>query len=86
MHKAKPGMRVLHPLPRKFEISTEFDTDERAAYFRQAENGLYVRMALLTMVLGTWWNEEEVAGKGIALGKWDYLQRNSVIAETDPTN
>ena len=55
MHRAKPGMRVLHPLPRKFEISTEFDTDERAAYFRQAENGLYVRMALLTMVLGSWW-------------------------------
>jgi hypothetical protein len=35
MHRAKPGMRVLHPLPRKFEISTEFDSDERAAYFRQ---------------------------------------------------
>jgi carbamoyl-phosphate synthase/aspartate carbamoyltransferase/dihydroorotase len=54
MHRAKPGMRVLHPLPRKFEISPEFDTDERAAYFRQAENGLYVRMALLAMVLGAW--------------------------------
>jgi aspartate carbamoyltransferase catalytic subunit len=54
MHRAKPGMRVLHPLPRKFEISTDFDTDERAAYFRQAENGLYVRMALLAMVLGAW--------------------------------
>ncbi len=45
-------MRILHPLPRVNEISTEVDVDQRAAYFRQAENGLYVRMALLTMVLG----------------------------------
>lgn len=33
-------------------FSTEFDTDPRAAYFRQAENGMYVRMALLALVLG----------------------------------
>ena len=39
-------------LPRVFEISPEFDSDPRAAYFRQAENGLYIRMALLAMVLG----------------------------------
>ena len=37
---------------RVFEISPEFDSDTRAAYFRQAENGLYIRMALLAMVLG----------------------------------
>lgn len=43
---------VMHPLPRVNEISTELDQDERAAYFRQAENGMYVRMALLAMVLG----------------------------------
>lgn len=49
---AKRKMVVLHPLPRNFEISTEFDTDPRAAYFRQAECGMYVRMALLAMVLG----------------------------------
>jgi aspartate carbamoyltransferase catalytic subunit len=42
---------VLHPLPRLDEISMEVDSDPRAAYFRQAQNGLYVRMALLTMVL-----------------------------------
>lgn len=42
---------VLHPLPRVEEISPEVDKDKRAAYFRQAENGLYVRMALLKMVL-----------------------------------
>jgi aspartate carbamoyltransferase catalytic subunit len=41
---------VMHPLPRLDEISMEVDNDPRAAYFRQARNGLYVRMALLSMV------------------------------------
>ena len=40
----------MHPLPRLDEISMEVDSDPRAAYFRQAQNGLYVRMALLSMV------------------------------------
>merc|ERR1712080_56667 len=48
---AKEEMRILHPLPRNQEIDPEVDHDPRAAYFRQAENGKYVRMALLTMVL-----------------------------------
>lgn len=52
MTRAKSKMIVMHPLPRVFEISPEFDNDPRAAYFRQAENGVYVRMALLAMVLG----------------------------------
>ena len=43
---------VMHPLPRVDEISPEIDTDPRAAYFRQAHNGLYLRMALLRMILG----------------------------------
>lgn len=43
---------IMHPLPRIDEIAMEVDTDPRAAYFRQAQNGLYVRMALLKMVLG----------------------------------
>jgi aspartate carbamoyltransferase catalytic subunit len=42
---------IMHPLPRVDEISPEVDDDPRAAYFRQAENGLYVRMALLQMLL-----------------------------------
>ncbi len=42
---------IMHPLPRNEEISPEVDSDSRAAYFRQAENGLYVRMALLKMML-----------------------------------
>jgi aspartate carbamoyltransferase catalytic subunit len=48
----KPKSIVMHPLPRLQEISMDVDADPRAAYFRQAQNGLYVRMALLTMVLG----------------------------------
>lgn len=52
MTRAKRRMVVLHPLPRIFEISPEFDSDPRAAYFRQAECGMFVRMALLAMVLG----------------------------------
>lgn len=42
---------IIHPLPRNEEITPEVDSDRRAAYFRQAQNGLYVRMALLKMVL-----------------------------------
>jgi len=49
---AKENMIVTHPLPRVGEISMEVDSDPRAAYFRQMEYGLYVRMALLAMVLG----------------------------------
>ena len=52
MKAAKKDMIVMHPLPRVGEISTDFDDDPRAAYFRQMEYGLYVRMALLALVLG----------------------------------
>ncbi|MFN3741765.1 MAG: aspartate carbamoyltransferase [Anaerolineales bacterium] len=52
MKAAKQRMIVMHPFPRVYEISVEFDDDPRAAYFRQMEYGLYVRMALLAMVLG----------------------------------
>ncbi|MDQ0190994.1 aspartate carbamoyltransferase [Alicyclobacillus cycloheptanicus] len=48
----KQTARILHPLPRVGEIDPAVDTDERAAYFRQAENGLYMRMALLDDILG----------------------------------
>lgn len=47
----KPYSVLLHPLPRNLEIATEVDSDIRAAYFEQAENGLYVRMAILEMLL-----------------------------------
>ena len=52
MSRAKERMIVMHPLPRVNEISMDVDEDPRAAYFRQMEYGLYVRMALLAMVLG----------------------------------
>ncbi|MBN1147589.1 MAG: aspartate carbamoyltransferase [Anaerolineales bacterium] len=52
LERAKERMIVMHPLPRVGEISMEVDADPRAAYFRQMEYGLYVRMALLAMVLG----------------------------------
>lgn len=52
LQQAKEKMIVMHPLPRLSEISMDVDDDPRAAYFRQMEYGLYVRMALLAMVLG----------------------------------
>ena len=51
MKTAKPSCAVLHPLPRVDEISADFDSDPRAAYFRQMRNGLFARMALLDLVL-----------------------------------
>ena len=52
LNRAKPHMIVMHPLPRVNEIDPEVDFDQRAAYFRQMRYGLYVRMALLALVLG----------------------------------
>ena len=51
MQSAKDTMRVLHPLPRVNEISVKVDEDPRAAYFRQALNGKYMRMALILKLL-----------------------------------
>lgn len=52
MELAPEDMLVLHPLPRVNEISTEVDDDPRAAYFKQAQYGVYVRMALILTLLG----------------------------------
>jgi aspartate carbamoyltransferase catalytic subunit len=52
MSKAKHRMALMHPLPRVGEIHYDVDDDPRAAYFRQMENGMYIRMALLAAVLG----------------------------------
>ncbi|MCM1153202.1 MAG: aspartate carbamoyltransferase [Muribaculum sp.] len=51
MKLAKPHMVVLHPLPRVNEITVDVDSDPRAAYFRQVENGKFVRMALILSLL-----------------------------------
>lgn len=48
---AKPDMYILHPLPRVNEIDVEVDSDPRAAYFKQAQYGVYVRMALILTLL-----------------------------------
>ena len=52
MTKAKEKMIVMHPLPRVGEIHYKVDRDPRAAYFRQVQNGMFIRMALLATVLG----------------------------------
>lgn len=51
LKRMKQSAILMHPLPRVGEIAMEADSDPRAAYFRQAQNGLYVRMALLRRVL-----------------------------------
>ena len=52
MRLAKPDMAVLHPLPRVNEIAVEVDDDPRAAYFEQVKNGMLMRMALESAVIG----------------------------------
>ena len=52
MEQAKEKMIVMHPLPRVGEIHYKVDRDPRAAYFRQVQNGMFIRMALLAAVLG----------------------------------
>ena len=51
LSQARKSMIVMHPLPRVNEIPEEVDSDERAYYFRQVQNGLYIRMALMAAVL-----------------------------------
>jgi aspartate carbamoyltransferase catalytic subunit len=60
----KPDSIIMHPLPRVDEIAPEVDADPRAAYFRQAQNGLYIRMALLAACLG---KDVEVAPELVAV-------------------
>jgi aspartate carbamoyltransferase catalytic subunit len=51
LERMRPNAMILHPLPRTVELDKTVDDDPRALYFRQAANGLFVRMALLTMLL-----------------------------------
>jgi aspartate carbamoyltransferase catalytic subunit len=64
MKAAKKDMMVLHPLPRVNEIAMELDDDPRAAYFRQAKYGMFVRMALLASMLGAAGQRAGVSGGG----------------------
>lgn len=52
LENTKPNLRIMHPLPRVNEISTDVDESEKAYYFRQALNGVFVRQAILTSILG----------------------------------
>jgi aspartate carbamoyltransferase catalytic subunit len=52
MEKVKDEMVLMHPLPRVGEIDPAVDADPRSAFFRQMENGMYVRMSILALVLG----------------------------------
>lgn len=52
LENAKPDMKILHPLPRVNEISQDVDNSKHAYYFDQAGNGVYTRMAIITMLLG----------------------------------
>ena len=52
VEEGKPGMVIMHPLPRVDEIAGDVDALPGAAYFRQAHNGVFLRMALLAMVMG----------------------------------
>ncbi len=67
MALAKKQMCVLHPLPRVNEISVAVDDDPRAAYFRQALNGKYMRMALILKLLA----EKNVPGKDVCVDIYD---------------
>ncbi len=52
LDKTKDNMRILHPLPRVNEIDTDVDDNPKAYYFKQTENGVYVRMAIISYLLG----------------------------------
>jgi len=52
LYNTKPNLRILHPLPRVNEIDPDVDNNDKAYYFRQAQNGLYIRQAIVSKVLG----------------------------------
>lgn len=52
LEESKSNLKILHPLPRVNEINTDVDGNEKAYYFEQAQNGVYVRQALIAMILG----------------------------------
>jgi aspartate carbamoyltransferase catalytic subunit len=52
LDNSKPNLKVMHPLPRVNEISEDVDSNPKAYYFEQALNGVYVRQAILCLILG----------------------------------
>jgi aspartate carbamoyltransferase catalytic subunit len=51
LNKSKKNLRILHPLPRVNEITEDVDNNPKAYYFQQAKNGVFVRQALLSLIL-----------------------------------
>lgn len=82
MRLAKPEMRVLHPLPRVNEIAVDVDDDPRAAYFRQVENGKFVRMALIYTLLS--WKNEEQSDKNKVIMSSACCHNDRCISATEP--
>lgn len=76
MRYAKKTMRVLHPLPRVNEISVKVDDDPRAAYFRQALNGKYMRMALILKLL-------KDAESGVQMPQEDNILVDELFCDND---
>lgn len=82
MALAKKDMIVLHPLPRVNEITVDVDKDPRAAYFRQVENGKYVRMSLIYTLLS--WKDEEGHKKGDTFAAPCACHNERCISTTEP--
>ena len=82
MALAKENMIVLHPLPRVNEITVEVDKDPRAAYFRQVENGKYVRMALIYTLLS--WKDAEESHKVDTFITDQLCSNDRCIVTTEP--
>lgn len=82
MALAKENMIVLHPLPRVNEITVDVDKDPRAAYFRQVENGKYVRKAIIYTLLQ--WREEQMPSKGETFITTETCHNKRCIATTEP--
>ena len=74
---AKPTLCILHPLPRVDELSTKLNSDPRASYFRQTRYGLFVRMALLCLVLGCDPNKECISKSSSNSGTMSKTMINS---------
>lgn len=82
MALAKPNMIVLHPLPRVNEITVGVDKDPRAAYFRQVENGKFVRKAIIYTLLN--WTNEPVVVPHEAKPTDHVCQNDRCISVTEP--
>ncbi len=80
---AKETMRILHPLPRVNEISVKVDADPRAAYFRQALNGKYMRMALILKLLSEAKSGRQMEPEGEVLVNRLFCENSRCISSTE---